>query len=120
MIYVIQISGIIHELGHFSQTKQIENEDYIVINNKFYIPYIGYIWSDTIKIVSTNIIDRLRFGLSGFLFQFLYLTIMTLIVFKGCTLVLSIVLFGFNCYLFIYASMQYNKNTSDFINWSNV
>ena len=118
MIIIIQISAIVHELGHFSQTEQIENEDYILINNKFYIPYIGYIWSTKVITVSKNIINYFMFGISGFLFQFLYLTITTLLLFNGSTLALSIVLFGFNCYLFIYASIHYNTNTSDFIHWT--
>jgi hypothetical protein len=118
MIFIIQISAIIHELGHLSQTKQIDNEDYIYIDYKFYIPFIGYVWSSKVITISKNIINYFMFGISGFLFQFLYLTITTLLLFNGSTLALSIVLFGFNCYLFIYAYIQYDTNTSDFMYWT--
>jgi hypothetical protein len=55
LIFTVQISGIVHELGHFSQTEQIANQDYVDIDNKFYIPLIGFIWSGNVSTSSENI-----------------------------------------------------------------
>ena len=116
LIFTVQISGIVHELGHFSQTEQIENQDYVDIDNKYYIPLIGFIWSGNVKTYGKNIKDDFNFSIMGFLIHFLYLTGMTLLIFKGSTTAVAIVLFGFISYLFIYARLFKGKE-SDFAGW---
>jgi hypothetical protein len=117
LIFTVQISGIVHELGHFSQTKQIANQDYVDIDNKYYIPLIGFIWSGKVMTYATNIKDNFNFSVMGFLVHFLYLTGMTLLIFKGSMTAVAIVLFGFISYLFIYARLLKGQD-ADFAGWA--
>ncbi len=115
LIFAVQISAIIHELGHFSQSKQTD-QDYVNIGN-FYIPYIGFFWASDVNTFGSIGTTRFKMGIIGFLLQFIYLTIMTLIIFKGATTPLAIVLFGFISYLFIYASIMYDLTGNDIELW---
>jgi hypothetical protein len=118
MIFIAQISAIVHELGHFSQTNQIANKDYVDIDNKFYIPLIGFIWSFNVSTVGSKVKNDFNFSIMGFLIQFLYLTGMTLLIFKGSMTAVAIVLFVFISYMFIYARITKGTSDSDFSGWS--
>jgi hypothetical protein len=115
VLYTIQISGIIHELAHYSQT---ENTGQINIDTQFYIPIIGFIWSSNVYITVINIKNNFCFGTIGFIVQFIYLHVMIgCIYFKS---ILALFLTSFSCifYLFIYAYVTYSSNTSDFKYWA--
>ena len=117
MIFIFQISAIVHELGHFSQSNKIANKDYLKIDNRFYIPLIGFIWSKKVSTIAVNVKNIFNFSIMGFLIQFLYLTGMTLLIFKGSMTALAIVLFGFISYIFIYARISKGTLGSDFRGW---
>jgi hypothetical protein len=117
LLFVIQISGIVHELGHFSQTKQIKNQDYVSVDNRFYIPLIGFIWTSNVSTFTENVKNNFNLSVMGFLTQFLYLTGMTLLIFKGSMTPVAIMLFGFISYLFIYARLYKGNLDSDFSGW---
>ena len=116
-LFSIQLSALIHELAHYSQTFQIQNQDYIVVNSNFYIPIIGLVWSNQVFTYATNISNQFLFGCIGFLSQFLYLLCITFIIFKRSIYALFLTCFGFICYLFIYATIMYNSNANDFQYW---
>ncbi len=118
LLFTTQISAIVHELGHLSQTKQTE-EDHVNIGY-FYIPFIGFFWtadvSTSIKTIKSKS-TLFTMGIIGFLLQIIYLTVMTLIIFKGHFIPLAILLISFISYLFIYASTMYNQPGNDILNW---
>ena len=114
MLFSMQISGIIHELAHFSQANQ---GSYISINSLYYIPIIGFIWGMDVKIYITTINNNFIFGSIGFLLQYLYLLLCASIIFRKSILSLFVVSFGFIIYLFIYGFINYSTNTSDFYYW---
>ncbi len=100
--YIVQMSSIVHELGHaFFFGGQSE----IYIPDVFYIPYIGYmdISGSTSPDNDPSLRKNyLRGAMAGFVSQIIYLVVMGLIFFKGSSLAISIILSGMIIYMFSY------------------
>lgn len=113
-LFCIQISGLIHELAHFSV---VSDNALISINSLFYIPIIGLLWSFDVKITFISITQSFLFGSIGFIVQFIYLFLFAILLFNKSIFHLLCISICFNIYLFIYGYVNYFTNTSDFYYW---
>jgi hypothetical protein len=112
--YLVQMSSIVHELGHalVGGGQSVAN-----IPDKFYIPYIGY--HNVLGNMNSSIIvdgddEYFRASMAGFVSQIIYLVVMGLIFFKGNPLAMSIILSGFLIYMFSYIVYMRDKGGNDF------
>ncbi len=111
-IYIVQLSAIVHELAH---TISSGIKSRINIPKLYYIPFIGFkssmnVYTQHLEIPKNIFIT----SISGFITQFIYLLIMTLIFFKANTLSIALTSTGFVIYLFIYIILLRGDNGNDF------
>ncbi len=96
--YLIQLSAVVHELGHaFIDTGGVEGKTHVP--KTYLIPFYGY--KETPNVFTTGKWKSTRWtGLAGFIPQIMYLLLVSLIFFKLNPLSVAIVSTGFIFYMF--------------------
>lgn len=115
--YIVQLSTIVHELGHAF----VGGDGYYanLIDDAVYIPYVGFknykmsVGYDFSRGGASNP-NRFAFGMAGFSSQIIYLWTMGLLFFKGSPLAISIISSGFIIYMFTYLYMYRKRGGGDF------
>lgn len=109
--YLVQLSAVVHELGHAfigSRPEGITN-----IPKKYYIPIYGFRHSmDVYTSTNTDIGNNALAGLAGFITQIIYLLVISFIFFKGSAIAISLTSIGFIIYMFIH---YYSLDGGDFL-----
>ncbi len=100
--YLVQLSAVVHELGHaFIGSKP---EGLTNIPKSYYIPIYGFKSSMNI-FTYTNTNNSALAGLAGFIPQIIYLLITSFIFFKGSAISIALTSIGFIIYMFIHYSI---------------
>lgn len=117
--YIVQLSTIVHELGHVIVASGGDGWFVELIDDATYIPYVGfknlssygYDYSYTYNAEADNVFAR---GMAGFASQIIYLWTMGLLFFKGNSFAISVISSGFIIYMFTYLYLYRKKGGGDF------
>jgi hypothetical protein len=99
-IYIVQLSGPIHELGHLFN---LGKNSLVNIPKTYYIPFIGFKHISEVETLSkyNNNNISIYSGIAGFVPQILYLLLSAFILFKS-SIAISLVSISFIIYMFIH------------------
>ena len=131
-LYLWQLAGCIHIIGHYITAKLFNIESNIIIPWQRFIPLYGWVWNlykphnkmmcnYKEDLTNKSAITRVFIGLSGSYFQLLYMIIIGKLLFKniinyigGFTIYVLIMCIWQLVYFIIYPIIYHNDKYSDF------
>lgn len=104
--YIVQLSGVVHELGHGNMTS-IGGE--VAVPNLYYVPYVGFAKAtevhtdmDMARYRESTAGQRLHVGQRGFQAHAVYLVLMAVLLFGANPWIIATVLGGMLVYMNVY------------------